>query len=154
MKRDQSWNYQKKSRLKEKESCTAIAGAGEHTGQLTVNILSEGILPAVHLDELYAHQDLVHQPDTPVGDCHALLAEIRRQSGCEHLAGTKGSDDKSGRKEMKAGTMTLSALQGCLGVGGRQAPVQSDRCTLHRHQDLWLSRPRVLRTTRTKLTAY
>lgn len=83
-----------------------------------MNILSEGILPAVHLDELYAHQDLVHQPDAPVGYCHALLAEIRRQSGCEHLAGTKGSDDKSRRKEMKAGTVTLSELQGCLGGWG------------------------------------
>lgn len=133
--------------------CTAIAVAGEYTAGLTVNILSEGILPAVHLDELYAHQDLVHQPDAPVGYCHALLAEIRRQSGCEHLAGTKGSDDKSRRKEMKAGTVTLSELQGCLGGWGG-AGRQSDRCTLHRHQDLWLSRPCVLRTARTKLTAY
>lgn len=105
--------------------------AGEYTAELTVNILSEGILPAVHLDELYAHQDLVHQPDAPVGYRHALLAEIRRQSGCEHLAGTKGSDDMSRRKEMKAGTMTLSELQGCaweVGVGGRPCKVMDAPC--------------------------
>lgn len=105
-----------------------------------MNILSKGILPAVHLDELYAHQDLIHQPDAPVGYCHALLAEIRRQSGCEHLAGTKGSDDKSRRKEIKAGTMTLSAFRGCLESGGRQAALQSDRRILHQLQDLPLSR--------------
>lgn len=119
-----------------KEMEMDITVAGENKGTLTVNILYKGILPAVHLDELYAHQDLVHQPDTPVGYCHALLAEIRCQSGCEHLAGTKGSDDKSRRKEMKAGTMTLSALQSRLGGGGRQAPLHSDRCTLHQHHDL------------------
>lgn len=90
---------------------------------LTVDILSEGVLPAVHLDELYAHQDLIHQPHSPVSHRHALLAEIRRQSGCEHLTGTqevmtRGEQKKKkvAREEMKAGTITLSALRACLRV--------------------------------------
>lgn len=75
-------NLTKKSPRREKEPCTDISLAGKKKGTLTVNVLSKGFLPAVHLDELYAHQDLVHQPDAPVGYCHALLAEIRCQSGC------------------------------------------------------------------------
>lgn len=72
-----------------KRAVCGISESLERGQSLTVNILSEGVLPAVHLDELYAHQDLIHQPHSPVSHRHALLAEIRRQSGCEHLTGTQ-----------------------------------------------------------------
>lgn len=52
---------------------------------LTVNILFKGIFPTIHLDELYAAQDLVHQPHALVSHGHTLFAEVRRQSRCEHL---------------------------------------------------------------------
>lgn len=54
---------------------------------LTVNILCKGIFPAIHLDELYAAQDLIHQSHAPVGHHHTSLTKIRRQSGCERLMG-------------------------------------------------------------------
>lgn len=67
-----------------------------------MNILLEGVLPTVHLDELYAPQDLIHQSHAPVGHHHAFLAKIRRQSGREHLKGRAeamtGEASGSGRK--------------------------------------------------------
>lgn len=64
---------------------------------LTLNVPREGFLPTVHLDELYAAQDLVHQSHAPVSHCHALSAEIRGHPGRQHLCrhgGHTGNDDE------------------------------------------------------------
>lgn len=52
-----------------------------------MNILLKGILPTVHLDELYATQNLIHQSHASVGHHHTFLAKMRCQSGREHLMG-------------------------------------------------------------------
>ena len=55
------------------------------TAALTAYVLGEDILPAVHLDELDAAEDLVHEPHAPVRHGHALPAKVRRQTRCQHL---------------------------------------------------------------------
>lgn len=60
-------------------------------------------------------------------------------------------EQKKGNESGHSDIIWASGLSGRVGGGAGR---QSDRCTLHRQQDLWLSRPCVLRTARTKLTAY
>lgn len=82
-----------------------------------MNILLKGILPTVHLDELYAPQDLIHQSHAPVGHHHTLLAKMRRQSGRQHLMGREEAmtrEVSGSREEMKASKITLSELHACL----------------------------------------
>lgn len=52
---------------------------------LTVDVAGEGGFPAVHLNELDAVEDLIHQSDTPVRDYHTFLAEVGCQPGGQHL---------------------------------------------------------------------
>lgn len=105
--------------------------------RLTVNILLEGVLPTVHLDELYAPQDLIHQSHAPVGHQHAFLAKIRRQSGRQHLIGRGEVMTRevsgSGRKWKQA----RSHYRSFRPVWGDQ----SDKCLSHQHQGLRLSGP-------------
>lgn len=52
---------------------------------LTLDVLGEHHLPAVHLNELNTAQDLVHESDAPVSNHHTLLTEIRCHARGQHL---------------------------------------------------------------------
>lgn len=94
----------------------AIIGSVCFAESLTVNVLCKGVFPAVHLDELYAAQDLVHEPHAPVSDRHALLAEIRRQPRCQHLSRRQEEEMVTkwvAWEEMKADVITLALLHVC-----------------------------------------
>lgn len=51
----------------------------------TVDVLSKGFDPGVHLNELDGAEDLVHLLHSSVGDGHAPPPEVGRHSGAEHL---------------------------------------------------------------------
>lgn len=50
-----------------------------------MDVAGEGCFPAVHLNELDAAEDLIHQSDTQVRDYHTFLAEVGRQPRGQHL---------------------------------------------------------------------
>lgn len=52
---------------------------------LTLDVVGKRRLPAVHLNELHAAQDLVHQLDAPVRNHHTPFTEIRSQAWGQHL---------------------------------------------------------------------
>lgn len=84
---------------------------------LTVNILRKSIFPTIHLDELYAAQDLIHQPHALVSHHHTFLAKIRRQSGCKHLMGieevmTRGISGRVGNESRHNHIICASGLSG------------------------------------------
>lgn len=51
----------------------------------TANILSEGLDPGEHLDELDGAEDFVHLLHSSVGNDHASPPEVGCHSGAEHL---------------------------------------------------------------------
>lgn len=91
----------------------AIIGIVCIAESLTVDVLCKGVFPAVHLDELYAAQDLVHEPHAPVSDRHALLAEIRRKPRCQHLSRRQQEEMVTKWEEMKADMIPLASLSVC-----------------------------------------
>lgn len=65
-------------------------GAGEQVGPCpqrapTANVLSEGLDPGIHFDELDGAEDLVHLLHSSVGNSHAPPPEVGCHSGAEHL---------------------------------------------------------------------
>lgn len=75
----------------------------------TVDIAGESWFPAVHLYELDAAQDLMHQSDAPVCDRHTSLSEVSCQSRGLHLH----ESDQSGTVECEEGPGYLKINRTC-----------------------------------------